>query len=86
MVQLAVDMSWSYVLLVYSNDSYGRTGAELINAFAKNRGICISNSIAIEDWQEPSSYKDVSIQIRDDPANGIIYFGHDISGMSISLT
>ena len=86
MIEAALDMGWSYVLLVHTDDDYGLEAASALKVYAKERSLCISKTINVSNDDQPDIYfKNISRIITEDPASAIIYFGQEIPG-SYTLT
>ena len=81
MIEAALDMGWSYILLVHTDDDYGLEAASTLKLSAKERSICISNTIKVSNDDQPMTYfKNISRIIAEDPASAIIYFGQEDPG------
>ncbi|XP_067948068.1 uncharacterized protein [Watersipora subatra] len=77
MVKVALKLEWSYILLIHTNDDYGRDGAKAIQEHGRANGICFSNVIEVDlDPANPRRYyESIGRLMKADSAKGIIYFG-----------
>ena len=77
-------MKWSYVLLIYTNDDYGKQGANTIRKYAKATRICFPDEIIVEiNPDKPEEhYRNISQRIKSFDGKGIIYFGDGDHGES----
>ncbi len=64
MTDIIVHYNWSYVSLVYSEDSYGTNGAKQIEKEAKLKGICIDYIAKIPIDDKDSDYDHIVKKLR----------------------
>lgn len=81
-MEVALKFEWSYVLLVHTDDEYGRKGAEAVRSYAELKGICFSDTLEVKiESDDPLTYYDeISKQIKSDPARAVIFFGAETVG------
>ncbi|XP_067943479.1 uncharacterized protein [Watersipora subatra] len=84
-VEVALKFEWSYVLLVHTDDEYGRKGAETVSSYAELKGICFSDTLEVKiESDDPLTYYDeISKQIKSDPARTVIFFGAETVAITL---
>ena len=67
---------------MHTDDDYGILGADAVHKYARYVGICFSNRLQVQlNPENPDSYyKNVAVEILNDPAYGIIYFSQEDAG------
>jgi len=75
-------MAWSYFLLVFTDDEYGRSGAAAVQEYGESKGICFSGKIQVDinPLDRKSYYQSIAREITYNNAEGIIYFGQKYTG------
>ncbi len=80
MLDVAVELGWAYMAVVYTDDSYGTEGYHALRNAASTKGVCLISAIPLSAITTNSQdFQDVYHQLLQTQATAVFYFGSQSS-------
>ena len=76
MVDVLLHYNWSYVSIIFSQDTYGQPGIEEFKKEAIERGICVDKEMGIPPEFSGSEYDDLVEELRGSSAGVVVVFAN----------
>ncbi|XP_074641004.1 uncharacterized protein LOC141898799 [Tubulanus polymorphus] len=76
MVEVLKKLTWQYVALVYTSDTYGEDGRQELIRLAVEAGICVKVALPVKPFEkDPKNLRNIFSQLLKSGTVGVVYLG-----------